>query len=186
MSKDLPINREGLYLERTVKEDIVRSFVPASLPPVPPLNLSAVHFDWLERANRALGRLDGISTLLPDTSLFVYNYVRKEAVLSSQIEGTQSSLSDLLLFETDEMPGVPLDDVQEVSNYVRALDYGLERVRKDNFPISSRLLKELHSVLLSQGRGSTKAPGEFRRSQVWLGIFLCRAQGVEGHRLGQQ
>ena len=83
--------------------------------------------------NRALVRLDGISTLLPDTSLFVYNYVRKEAVLSSQIEGTQSSLSDLLLFESDEMPGVPLDDVQEVSNYVRALDYGLQRVRKEEF-----------------------------------------------------
>jgi Fic family protein len=167
--KELPTTREGLYVERSVNEDTVRCFVPAPLPPAPPLNLSGEHVDWLERANRALGRLDGISTLLPDTSLFVYNYVRKEAVLSSQIEGTQSSLSDLLLFENHEMPGVPLDDVREVSNYVRALEHGLGRVRKENFPISSRLLRELHDILLEGDRGASKAPGEFRRSQVWLG-----------------
>ncbi len=116
----------------------------------------------------ALGRLDGVSTLLPDKALFLYAYVRKEAVLSSQIEGTQSSLSDLLLFELDEAPGVPLDDVVEVSNYVAALDHGLARLR-EGFPLSNRLIREIHGVLLSRGRGSGKDPGEFRRSQNWIG-----------------
>jgi Fic family protein len=122
----------------------------------------------LEAAVLALGRLDGVSTLLPDKSLFLYTYVRKEAVLSSQIEGTQSSLSDLLLFELDEAPGVPLDDVVEVSNYVAALDHGLARLR-DGFPLSTRLIREIHGVLLSRGRGRAKDPGEFRRSQNWIG-----------------
>src|SRR5687767_2321486 len=122
----------------------------------------------LETAVLALGRLDGVSTLLPDKSLFLYAYVRKEAVLSSQIEGTQSSLSDLLLFELDEAPGVMLDDVVEVSNYVAALDHGLARLR-EGFPLSSRLIREIHGVLLSRGRGSGKDPGEFRRSQNWIG-----------------
>jgi Fic family protein len=116
----------------------------------------------------AVGRLDGVSTLLPDKALFLYTYVRKEAVLSSQIEGTQSSLSDLLLFELDEAPGVPLDDVVEVSNYVAALDHGLTRLR-EGFPLSNRLIREIHGVLLSRGRGSGTAPGEFRRSQNWIG-----------------
>jgi len=121
-----------------------------------------------EAAVLALGRLDGVSALLPDKALFLYAYVRKEAVLSSQIEGTQSSLSDLLLFEIEEAPGVPLDDVVEVSNYVAALDHGLARLR-GGFPLSSRLLREIHGVLLSRGRGSGKDPGEFRRSQNWVG-----------------
>ena len=122
----------------------------------------------MELANRALGRLDGLTTVLPSTSLFVYMYVRKEAVLSSQIEGTQSSMSDLLLHEVEGSSGVPLDDVEEVSNYVAAMTHGLARL-KDNFPISLRLLKEIHGVLLSKGRGSDKTPGEFRRSQNWVG-----------------
>ncbi|MFQ5528503.1 MAG: Fic family protein, partial [Thermoanaerobaculia bacterium] len=116
----------------------------------------------------SLGRLDAVSTLLPEPQLFLYSYVRKEAVLSSQIEGTQSSLSQLLLFEIDEAPGVPLDDVEEVSSYVAALEHGLERVRS-GFPISNRLLREVHAVLLATGRGSDKGPGEFRRSQNWIG-----------------
>jgi Fic family protein len=116
----------------------------------------------------ALGRLDSASALLPDSQLFLYTYVRKEAVLSSQIEGTQSTLSDLLLFEMKEAPGVPLDDVTEVSNYVAALDHGLKRLR-GGFPLSNRLLREVHGVLLSRGRGSGKDPGEFRRSQNWIG-----------------
>ena len=116
----------------------------------------------------ALGHLDGVSTLLPDKSLFLYSYVRKEAVMSSQIEGTQSSLSDLLLFELDEAPGVPLDDVVEVSHYVAALDRGLARLR-EGFPLSNRLIRDIHGVLLSRGRGSAKDPGEFRRSQNWIG-----------------
>src|SRR6185369_2745403 len=122
----------------------------------------------LERATLALGRLDGVSALLPDRTLFLYSYVRKEAVLSSQIEGTQSTLSDLLLFEIDEAPGVPLDDVTEVSNYVAALEHGLGRLR-DGFPLSNRLLREIHALLLSRGRGSGKQPGEFRTSQNWIG-----------------
>ncbi|AGA33914.1 filamentation induced by cAMP protein Fic [Thioalkalivibrio nitratireducens DSM 14787] len=122
----------------------------------------------LENANRALGRLDGVTSILPDTPLFLYMYVRKEAILSSQIEGTQSSLSDLLFFESEEAPGVPLDDVQEVSNYVAAMDHGLVRIR-DGFPVSLRLIREIHETLLARGRGSTKQPGEFRRSQNWIG-----------------
>lgn len=122
----------------------------------------------LEEANQALGRLDGLASLLPDLSLFLYTYVRKEAVLSSQIEGTQSSLSDLILYENNEIPGVPVDDVKEVSNYVAALEHGLARLRS-GFPLSLRLIKEIHSVLLSAGRGSEKAPGEFRTSQNWIG-----------------
>jgi Fic family protein len=148
--------------------ETVRAFVPAALPPVPPLLLEGSLQQGLEAAVLALGRLDGVSTLLPDRSLFLYAYVRKEAVLSSQIEGTQSSLSDLLLFELDEAPGVPLDDVVEVSNYVAALDYGLARLR-EGFPLSNRLIREIHGVLLSRGRGSGKDPGEFRRSQNWIG-----------------
>jgi len=121
-----------------------------------------------ERANQSLGRLDGLASVLPDLGLFIYAYVRKEAVLSSQIEGTQSSLSDLLLFENDEAPGVPIQDVQEVSNYAAALNHGLARLR-GGFPLSLRLIREIHEVLLSKGRGSTKEPGEFRRSQNWIG-----------------
>jgi Fic family protein len=146
----------------------VRAFVPVLLPPDPPLEFTGGLQETLEAAVLALGRLDGVSTLLPDRSLFLYSYVRKEAVLSSQIEGTQSSLSDLLLFELDEAPGVPLDDVVEVSNYVAALDHGLERLR-GGFPLSNRLIREIHGVLLSGARGSGKDPGEFRRSQNWIG-----------------
>ncbi|MCS4034955.1 Fic family protein, partial [Salinibacter ruber] len=146
----------------------VRAFVPDPLPPPTDLDLKAEDQDLIERANRALGRLDGVTTLLPDTQLFLYLYVRKEAVLSSQIEGTQSSLSDLLLYESDEVPGVPMDDVVEVSNYVAALNHGLERL-EEGFPLSLRLIREIHGILLREGRGSEKEPGEFRRSQNWIG-----------------
>jgi Fic family protein len=158
----------GRYEVITAGGESVRAFVPAALPPVPPLALDGPLQQALEAAVLALGRLDGVSTLLPDKSLFLYAYVRKEAVLSSQIEGTQSSLSDLLLFELDEAPGVPLDDVVEVSNYVAALEHGLARLR-EGFPLSNRLIREIHGVLLSRGRGSGKDPGEFRRSQNWIG-----------------
>lgn len=158
----------GTYEVTTVGGEPVRAFVPRPLPPAPSLTLDAVLQPLLEAALLAVGRLDGVSTLLPDMSLFLYAYVRKEAVLSSQIEGTQSSLSDLLLFELDEAPGVPLDDVVEVSNYVAALDHGLARLR-EGFPLSNRLIREIHGVLLSRGRGSGKDPGEFRRSQNWIG-----------------
>jgi Fic family protein len=142
--------------------------VPQPLPPDPPLQADGQVRDSLDAALVALGRLDGVSSLLPDVHLFLYTYVRKEAVLSSQIEGTQSTLSDLLLFELQEAPGVPMNDVIEVSNYVRAMEHGLRRVR-GGFPLSNRLLREIHEVLLSRGRGAGKAPGEFRRTQNWLG-----------------
>ncbi|HVS31439.1 MAG TPA: Fic family protein [Thermoanaerobaculia bacterium] len=158
----------GRFEISTLAGERVKAFVPAPLPPEPPLRIDAALQRTLDDALLALGRLDGVSALLPDLSLFLYSYVRKEAVLSSQIEGTQSSLSDLLLFELDEAPGVPLDDVVEVSNYVSALDHGLARLRQ-GFPLSNRLIREIHSVLLSRGRGSGKEPGEFRRSQNWIG-----------------
>jgi Fic family protein len=158
----------GRHEVTTVGGESVQAFVPAPLPPDPPLAIEGALQQALEFALLALGRLDGISTQLPETSLFLYAYVRKEAVLSSQIEGTQSSLSDLLLFELEEAPGVPLDDVVEVSNYVAALDHGLARLR-NGFPLSNRLIREIHGVLLSRGRGSNKDPGEFRRSQNWIG-----------------
>ncbi len=158
---------QGHYIRCSTSPEPFQAFIPSPLPPNPELFLDVNLCDWLERANRALGRLDGISTLLPEPSLFLYLYVRKEAVLSSQIEGTQSSFSDLLLYETDEAPGVPLNDVQEVSHYVAALNHGLGRLR-EGFPLSLRLIREIHEVLLSQGRGSEKSPGEFRISQNWI------------------
>ncbi len=148
--------------------EVVRAFVPRPLPPDPPLQMDGDLQDLSDRALLALGRLDSVSGLLPDAQLFLYMYVRKEALLSSQIEGTTSSLSDLLLFEIREEPGAPLDDVREVSNYVTALDHGLRRVR-EGFPLSSRLLRDVHGILLRRGRGSEKDPGEFRRSQNWVG-----------------
>lgn len=158
----------GSYYVTSVAGEQVRAFVPAALPPTPALELHGPLQQMLESAVLALGRLDSVATLLPDESLFLYAYVRKEAVLSSQIEGTQSSLSDLFLYELDEAPGVPIDDVREVSNYVAALNHGLQRLQED-FPLSNRLIREIHVVLLSHGRGSTKTPGEFRRSQNWIG-----------------
>jgi Fic family protein len=159
--------RLGSYVAKTFDTEVVRSFVPPPLPPDPPLRLDGLQH-LLEQANQAIGRLDGLASVLPDVSLFIYTYVRKEAVLSSQIEGTQSSLSDLLLFENEETPGVPVEDVQEVSNYVAAMNHGLERIRS-GFPLSLRLIREIHEILLSKGRGSGKQPGEFRQSQNWIG-----------------
>lgn len=158
---------QGTFFPVRLPGESYKAFIPNDLPPNPPLVLDRELNDLLEQANRALGRLDGIAMLLPDVALFLYFYVRKEAVLSSQIEGAQSSLSDLLLFESKEVPGVPLDDVQEVSNYVAALDTGLEALRSGE-PLTVRLIKRIHSVLLSKGRGSEKNPGEFRRSQNWI------------------
>jgi Fic family protein len=159
--------RLGSHVVSVYGDESVRAFVPPPLPPVPAPRLDSLQV-LLEQANQALGRLDGLASILPDLSLFIYGYVRKEAVLSSQIEGTQSSLSDLLLFENQEAPGVPIEDVEEVSNYVAALYYGLKRMR-DGLPLSLRLIREIHGVLLSHGRGSDKEPGEFRRSQNWIG-----------------
>ena len=145
------------------------TFHPRPLPPDPPLSVDSRLQGLLDRANQALGRLDGITLLLPDPDQFLYTYVRKEAVLSSQIEGTQSSLSDLLLFEADAAPGVPLSDARETSNYIAAMNRGLELLRVEGLPICNRLFREVHSVLLGSGRGSEKTPGKFRREQNWIG-----------------
>lgn len=144
------------------------AFVPKALPPDPGVVWSKHLHRTAQNAGVALGRLAGVTGLLPDPQLFLYSYVRKEAVLSSQIEGTQSSLSELLLFENDVIPGVPLDDVVEVSSYVAAMEHGLKRLR-EGFPLSLRLLREVHGVLLEKGRGKEKQPGEFRTSQNWIG-----------------
>lgn len=159
---------QGYYIPVSTVGEKVNAFVPANLPPNPSIEWSSDLRSKFDEALLSLGRLDSITRFLPDTSLFLYMYIRKEAVLSSMIEGTQSSLSDLLLFELEQQPGVPLDDVQEVSNYVMALNYGLKRL-EEGFPLSLRLIKEIHGVLMSKGRGSTQNPGEFRRSQNWIG-----------------
>jgi len=159
---------QGHYVTVSTVGEKAQAFVPAPLPPHPPIDWTPELRSKFDQALLALGRLDSVSTLLPDTSLFLYMYVRKEAVLSSMIEGTQSSLTDLLLFELDQEPGVPLADVREVSNYVAALNHGLSRLA-EGFPLSLRLIKEIHGVLLAKGRGSKRTPGEFRRSQNWIG-----------------
>ncbi len=159
---------QGHYVSISTVGEKARAFVPAPLPPQPPIEWTPELHGKFDQALLSLGRLDSMSTFLPDISLFLYMYVRKEAVLSSMIEGTQSSLSDLLLFELDMEPGVPIDDVREVSNYVAALDHGLARLA-EGFPLSLRLIKEMHSILLAKGRGSNQTPGEFRRTQNWIG-----------------
>ncbi|HPU85033.1 MAG TPA: Fic family protein [Candidatus Latescibacteria bacterium] len=160
--------KTGHYETRAVGGESVHAFIPAPLPPDPPLDLTPARQRLLERATLALGRLDKAGELLPNANLLLYAYVRREAVLSSQIEGTQSSLSDLLLFELDAVPGLPVEDVVEVSNYVVALHHGVDRMR-GGFPFCNRLIREMHRTLLSRGRGSDKLPGEFRRTQNWIG-----------------
>src|SRR5687768_3394661 len=153
-------SRLGRHVLITTAGEKVKAFVPPPLPPAPPIAMHALHTP-LEAANHAIGRLDGVASVLPGTPLFLYMYVRKEALLSSQIEGTQSSLSDLLLFESEAAPGVPLDDVLEVSNYVAATNHGLARMR-DGFPISLRLIREIHEILL---RSEERRVGKERRAR---------------------
>lgn len=145
-----------------------RAFVPNPLPPRSPLQWTPSLRKQMVQAVHALGGLDNITTLLPDPDIFLYTYIRREAVLSSQIEGTRSTLSDLLLFELKEVPGVPFDDVREVSNYVRALEHGMQRMQ-EGLPICNRLLREMHAILLDSGRGHDKRPGAFRQVQNWIG-----------------
>jgi Fic family protein len=159
---------QGYFRVNSESGEEVRAFIPVPLPPSPAIAESVELREKFDTALTALGRLDSVSTLLPDATIFVYMYVRKEALLSSMIEGTQSSLSDLLRVELEQPPGVPLDDVKEVCNYVAALDYGIRRLA-EGFPLSLRLLKEMHQILLSTGRGTEKRPGEFRISQNWIG-----------------
>lgn len=160
-------HRSGTYVRCSVAGESYQAFVPPALPPEPAVNLIPLQ-GVLSQASQALGKLDEASEMLPDSILLLYYYVRKEAVLSSQIEGTQSSLSDLLLHEHNATPPVPIDDVVEVSSYVAALEHGRKRV-KEGFPLSLRLIREMHEILLSKGRGSNTQPGEFRTSQNWIG-----------------
>lgn len=161
-------SRTGRYVTSIAGSEEVRAFVPAPLPPVPALELIGGVRNSLDQGLLALGRLDGAANTLPDAHLLLYTYVRKEAVLSSQIEGTQSTLDDLLAHELGEAPGVPIGDVTDVSRYVEAMTHGLQRLRS-GFPMSNRLLREMHEILLATGRGAQKTPGEFRQSQNWIG-----------------
>jgi Fic family protein len=158
----------GRYVTSIAGSEEVHAFVPAALPPVPALELIGGVRNSLDQGLLALGRLDGAAGTLPDAHLLLYTYVRKEAVLSSQIEGTQSTLDDLLAHELGVAPGAPIEDVAEVSSYVEAMTHGLQRLRS-GFPLSNRLLREMHEILLATGRGAQKTPGEFRRSQNWIG-----------------
>ncbi len=166
ISRDAQAGRLGRYVETPVAGEMVRAYVPPPLPPAPPIDMLGL-LHRLSIAERALGRLDGITLLLPRPELFLYMYVRKEAVLSSQIEGTQSSLSDLLRFETEAQAGQPIDDIREVSNYVDALMFGLAGLAE--LLLSLRLIREMHARLLRGARGATMDPGEFRRSRNWIG-----------------
>ncbi len=160
---------QGHYVKVAAAGEAFKAFVPAPLPPRPAIEWTPALRGRFDAALLALGRLDAVTDLLPNAALLLYSFVRKEAVLSSMIEGTQSSLADLMLFELDEQPGVPLEDAREVSRYVAALEHGLSRLR-GGFPLSLRLIREVHEVLMgSEGRGAKLAPGEFRRSQVWIG-----------------
>jgi cell filamentation protein, protein adenylyltransferase len=165
MTPKLPTGR--FHLSKTAGEQ-AQAFVPGPLPMESVVDLTGSHGYLLGQASEAVARLDGVASVLPDPLIFLYSFVRKEAQLSSQIEGTQSSLSELLAFESESAPGVPLDDVVEVANYVAALEHGVARLR-EGFPLSNRLLREIHAILLRSGRGSASQPGEFRRSQNWIG-----------------
>ena len=162
------VPRAGTWWRQGPEAESFYAFIPAALPPDPPVRVEGSLQALYERAVRSVGRLDGIATLLPNPHHFLYVQVRREAVVSSQIEGTLSSLSDLLLFEIEEAPGVPLVDVREVSNYVAALEHGLRRL-EGGFPLCVRLLREIHGRLMRGVRGGNKEPGEFRRSQNWIG-----------------
>jgi cell filamentation protein, protein adenylyltransferase len=158
----------GYFLPTSCAGETVRAFVPNILPPAPPIIWDSSLQALSQKAMLAVGRLDGLTRHLPDVNQFLYTYIRKEALLSSQIEGTESSLSELLLFENAESPGVPTESVLEVSNYVAAMEHGLKRLR-EGFPLSLRLIREIHGQLLAKGRGSKKQPGEFRTTQNWIG-----------------
>ena len=167
-SKHDPQYRAGRYIRQAAGYS---AFIPADLPPDPAIQLSSTLISLLSDADRALGRLDGSIQTLPNPDLFVFMYVRKEAVLSSQIEGTQSSLQDLLSAEAEIFSPERPRDVREVVNYLSAMNYGLERL--NDLPFSIRLLREIHDTLLQDGRGAHLTPGELRRSQNWIGPAGC-------------
>ena len=135
-------NRIGELITSSTAGESFKAYVPKDLPPVPSIELNANQLSLIEEANQAIGRLDGATLLLPNTNLFIYMFLRKEALLSSQIEGTQSSFSDLVMYENEQTPGVPVEDVEEVSNYIAAINYGIQRLQS-GFPLSLRLFKEI-------------------------------------------
>ena len=159
--------RAGAFRRAGTGNETYWIFHPRPLPPAPPLETAPLQ-ELADRANQALGRLDGITLLLPNPDQFLYSYIRKEAVLSAQIEGTQSSLSELLEYEHEDAPGIPRAEIAEPLNYVRALYHGLRRI-EGGFPLSNRLLREIHAILVDGARGRDQAPGEFRTSQNWIG-----------------
>ena len=161
-------SRAGQYIEQI---EGYRAFIPNPLPPVPEIIMDQEMWNLLSQADRALGRLDGATDALPNPDLFVFMYVRKEAVLSSQIEGTQASLIDVLEFESQALEPDNPQEVAEVVNYISAINYGLERLKE--LPISLRLIREIHQELMAGVRGAERNPGEFRRSQNWIGAGGC-------------
>ncbi len=161
-------NRAGFFMNSNVG---YKSFVPAKLPPDPPIVYDAEMQTLLSLADRKLGRLDGITQILPNPELFVAMYVKKEAVLSSQIEGTQASFVDVLSAEYNQADDQRRDDIGEVINYVNAMNWGLSELK--HFPLSLRLIRNIHAKLLQNTRGSHRNPGEFRKSQNWIGPAGC-------------
>lgn len=147
-----------------------KAFIPTPLPPEPSINIGQELQQKLDKATLFLARLDGMAYTLPNTDLFIAMYLKKEALLSTQIEGTQASLQDVFEFEEDDC-GSNINNVEEVANYIKALNYGIKKLK--SFPMSSRLLKELHSILLKNVRGNEKTPGEFKKSQNWIGPSGC-------------
>lgn len=160
------MSRDCRWVSVEIEGERVRAAIPPPLPPDPPLALTPRLFNLAMEAQSRLSELSGATAVLPSTEVFLWSYVRKEALLSAQIEGTRGSLSDLLFYELDEAPGAPLDDIREVSNYVRAMDHARDWLATR--PIGLRLLKEMHFILLQSGRGASKAPGEYRRAPVWV------------------
>jgi Fic family protein len=169
------IGRAGNYLALSGG---VRAFVPKALPPDPPIRYSDEYVAALNEAERNLGRLDAIAATLPGAEQFVRMYVRKEAVLSSQIEGTQSTLVDLLQFEAGAPPGTTEEDVGEVANYVSALNLGLDRLEHGS-QLDLDLILDVHRELLAGVRGGGRRPGSFRNEQVWIGFNRCRIEEAE-------
>lgn len=162
------MNRSGSYIQQSAG---YRAFIPSLLPPAPPIRIEGDLQKLLSKADMSLARLDGMCHILPNADLFISMYVRKEALLSTQIEGTQASLENLFEYESGEKPE-NINDVSEVVNYVKALNYGIERL--GSFPMSIRVLKEIHAVLLEGVRGGEKTPGEFKKAQNWIGPAGCK------------
>ncbi len=166
--KSNDITRSGVYVKQPGG---FKAFIPKPLPPEPAIHYDDELMSVLSQADHALGRLDGTAETLPDLDLFVLMYKRKEAVLSSQIEGTQATLADLLRYEAEGKEHINSSDVREIVNYVNGMNYGLERLK--TLPLSLRLMRDIHSRLLEGVRGSDRNPGEFRKSQVWIGTPGC-------------